>query len=437
MRDTPAGPPSSELWPTLLAFLHFFLIIFSYYIIKPVRDALFIKTIGPDRLPYFYLAVAGVVLLVVAIYNQLLRRFDSRRFVVALQGVVALNILAFWWLMAAGHRISTAFYIWASVYNVLMVTLFWSLTNDLFDSASGRRHYGVIGGGGIVGGIVGGLATRYLPAWIGTTHCLLPAAGVMLLTLPVTLARLARPLADGARGAAEPRSGAERSARDVTARREPREPPESSSAWRDFHLVWSQRNVRLITQIVFFVTLAKTLFNYHYYHVIDATILGTDATTAFFGTVNAASNISSAVLQFLVTTWVLRRFGARVGLLFLPLVLLSALGLLLFPQGLLVIASLNVAQQSTSYSINQSSKELLYTPCTEAVKYRSKAVIDMFVFRFGDAFAALVLLVLHTYLHLPAWTSIAVGSLCTAYWLTVILRAEDPTRVIGSAGGSP
>ena len=108
--------------------------------------------------------------------------------------------------------------------------------------------------------------------------------------------------------------------------------------------------------------------------------------------------------------------------------LLAALALLLFPVPLLLAAGVSVAQQSTSYSINQSSKELLYTPCSEAVKYRAKAVIDMFVFRFGDAFAAVVLLALHGYLGLPPWTSLLVGLGCTAYWLQLVLRFDDPTR---------
>jgi AAA family ATP:ADP antiporter len=392
--------------PTVLAFVHFFLVIASYYIIKPVRDALFVKTIGPDHMPLFYLVVALVVFLVVALYNRLIQHFDSRRFTVGLQALVVVNILSFWALMAAGLRPSASFYIWASVYNVLLVTIFWSLTNDLFDTHRGRKYYGVVGGGGIVGGIVGGVASRYLPLWVGTTHCLLFAAALMVLAVGVTVARV--------RGA--PAGAAGRSGQGGT------------STLDDIRLVLADRHVRLIAQIVFFVTLAKTVFNYHYFHLVDAAIAGTDQAASFFGTVSTATNVSSAVLQFVVTTWVLRRFGARVGLVALPAVLLVALTVLIFPVALSLAAGLSVAQQSASYSINQSSKELLYTPCDQAVKYRAKAVIDMFVFRFGDAFAALVLLALHSYLGLPPWTSLAVGLGCTAYWLQLVLRSPDPTR---------
>ena len=409
MTSGQGSDPPSELRPTLLAFLHFFLVISSYYIIKPVRDAMFVKSIGPEYMPYYYLLVAGVVFVVVWGYNGILRRVDSRRFVVAVQIVVALNLLGFWWPMSRGIQLSAAFYIWASVYNILVVTLFWSLTNDIYDARQGRRHYGVIGGGGIVGGIAGSLVARYLPRWVGAVNCLLAAAALMVLAVLVTVARLrdAAPrdrredLTDGANAAA--------------------------GSWRDMLLVVTHKQARFIGAVVLFLTLGKTIFNYHYYHLIDASVSGTDSATAFFGTVYAATNISSAVLQFLVTTWVLRRLGARAGLLFLPGALLAAMGTMLLAPMLTLAAALNVGQQSITYSINQSSKELLYTPCSEAIKYRAKAVIDMFVFRLGDATAALALLLLHVVLGLPPWTSLVLGLACTLGWLVMVLRYRDPT----------
>jgi AAA family ATP:ADP antiporter len=295
--------------------------------------------------------------------------------------------------------------------------VFWSLTNDTFDAARGRRLYGVIGGGGIVGGIVGGLVARYLPLTVGITHCLLVAGLLVVAAVAVTLLRLADHAARAS--VPVPRAPAGRSGEAGIARH--------ADTWRDLTLALTDRHVRLIAAIVFFVTVGKTFFNYHYYHVVDATISGTERAASFFGTVSVATNASSALLQFLVTTLVLRRFGARAGLLFLPSTLLVAMGTLLLSPGLVICAALNVAQQSTSYSINQSSKELLYTPCSEQVKYRTKAVIDMFVFRFGDAFAALVLLLLHTRLGLPPWTSLVAGLACVVYWLAMVIRAEDPT----------
>lgn len=398
----------------ILAFLHFFLLIASYYIIKPVRDALFVKTIGPDKLPYFYLAVAAIVFLVVALYNALLRRYDSRRVVLALQLLVGLNIVAFWWLMQNGTlRLAAAFYVWASVYNVLLVTVFWSLTNDLFAPAEGRRLYGFIGGGGIVGGIVGSTLASVLPLLIGTVHCLGVAAALMFAAVVVTQLRIRL---------APPRLASFASSESKS---------EEGNLWRDISLLFSDRHVLLIAKVVFFLTLAKTIFNFHYYKVVAASISGTDATTAFFGVTYTATNIASALLQFAVTTWVLRKWGAKWGLVFSPAVLLGAMVALLFPPVLLLAAAFSVGQQSTSYSINQSAKELLYTPCSEAIKYRTKAVIDMFVFRFGDAVASLLLLVLHSYLELPAAASLVLGAAGCAYWLTTVLRSDDPTRDLG------
>ena len=318
---------------------------------------------------------------------------------------MVLNLVGFWWLKAQGYAVSAPFYVWASVYNILVVTLFWSLTNDLCDASEGRRTYGIIGGGGIVGGIAGSVVARYLPLSVGTNNCLLVAAALMVLAVLVTLLRL--------RGA-PPRAHGDSDG-------------EPSSTWRDMALVITDPQARFIGAIVLFVTIGKTTFNYHYYHLIDAVVSGTDRATSFFGTVNAATNICSAVLQFVVTTWVLRRLGARAGLLFLPGALMAAMSAMLLAPALTLAAALNVGQQSITYSINQSSKELLYTPCSEAIKYRAKAVIDMFVFRLGDATAAVALLLLHVSLGLPMWTSLALGLVCTLGWLVMVLRYRDPT----------
>ncbi|MBW2734602.1 MAG: hypothetical protein JRH20_19615, partial [Deltaproteobacteria bacterium] len=340
-----------DLTSALLAFAHFLLLITSYYIVKPVRDTLFVKRIGPEMLPYFYLLVAAITLVVVWAYNRLLRRCEARRFVLYVQAAVALNLLLFWQLMLADVAMSAVFFVWASVYNILLVTLFWSLTNDLFDAARGRRYYGLIGGGGIIGGILGSSLTVWLPSRIGTAHCLLVAAALMVAATLLTFWRLAHA------PAREPSTLLESA-------------PPHPSLWTDAHLLIDDRHVRLIASIVFFLTLARTIFNYHYFHLVDALVTGTDATTAFFGKVYMATNITGAVLQFFVTSVVLRFFGAKGGLVFSPVVLFSSMGALLFSPLLLVAAAFNVAQQATSYSINQASKELLYTPTSEAVKYR-------------------------------------------------------------------
>ena len=122
-----------DLTSALLAFTHFLLLITSYYIVKPERDTLIVNRIGPEILPNFYLLVAVITLAVVWGYNCLIRRFDARRFVLYVQGAVGLNLLLFWQLMLAGVAMSASFFVWASIYNILLVALFWSLTNDLFD----------------------------------------------------------------------------------------------------------------------------------------------------------------------------------------------------------------------------------------------------------------------------------------------------------------
>lgn len=383
----------------LLAFFHFFLVITSYYIVKPVRDSLFAYQIGPEQLPFYYLKVAAITFVVVAIYNKIIFYIDSRRFTIWMHWLITINLLLFWYYSYQRYNISAFFYIWASTYNILVVTMFWSLTNDSFDKKNGRKYYGFVGGGGILGGILGSLIASYLPQKIGTENCLAIAAFLMTLASIITIAR-ARKITETASNNLKPQS----------------------SLIADMQMVYRNKDVLLITKIVFFLTIAKTLFNYHYIHLIKQTIHSKNAITVFYGITNTLTNLASALFQFILTTWVLRRFGAKAGLYFTPLIFIAAMSTMLVQPSLVIVAIFNVLQQSTSYSINQSAKELLYIPCSEDIKYRTKAFIDMFIFRLGDATASILLLIIHRYLKLSSHFSLIIGTLLTGYWIYSIIK---------------
>jgi AAA family ATP:ADP antiporter len=131
----------------LLLSLYFFLVITSYYVIKPVRNSLFIQRLGADNLPYVYILTALLVGLLITVYSHWADRITRRALVQRTFAFLASNLLIFWWVLNRGGLLSSgAFYIWGRIYPLLLVSQFWLVANDYFTTPQAKRVFGVIGG---------------------------------------------------------------------------------------------------------------------------------------------------------------------------------------------------------------------------------------------------------------------------------------------------
>src|SRR3989338_1973468 len=140
----------------LLTFLYFFLFITPYYLIKPVSRSLGLGDLGSRLVPYADLISALVMGPLVAAFARLVDRVPRHRLVsYAFLSAIA-SLMIFWKCMSWPAKwLSAAFYVWVSVFSVLVVTLFWLVANDLYHPREAKRLFGIIGSGGILGGIFG------------------------------------------------------------------------------------------------------------------------------------------------------------------------------------------------------------------------------------------------------------------------------------------
>ncbi|MBI4356026.1 MAG: hypothetical protein HY597_06240 [Candidatus Omnitrophica bacterium] len=372
-----------------LLFAYFFCTITAYYVIKPVSRSLILGELGSKLVPHADLLVVLIMGPVVALFARLVDWLPKPRLLDSVLVFLILNLVGFWLLLQNPllPGVSAVFYLWVSIFSVLVVTLFWLVANDLFHPRVAKRLYGFIGTGGILGGITGGLIAARGAAWFGTENLLLLSAGFLTVSLVLVhrLWRLAEhPTDPGA--AAEPPAARERYDDD----------PQGF-----FRLLFTTRYLWLLLLIVGIGKTVATLIFYQFNPLIEAAFPLTDQRTAFLGGFYASLNATSFLVQFFVTSWCLRTLGVTVGLLLLPIgLLLGSVGLLLAPS-LLVAAGTELYDGGLSYSLNQSSKEVLYLPLSRSVRYKVKPFIDMVVFRFAKSLAAFLSILCITIWHWP------------------------------------
>ena len=166
----------SENWAKpILLFVNFYLIITTYYVVKPVRSALVVSELGAKSLPYIWVATAVTIALFIAFYSRLIDRYSRRAVVTVTTTLFIVSLLCIRYLLSLQVPwLTGVFYVWGDVFSVVMVEQFWSFTNDIFNTKEAKKLYGLIGSGGILGGISGSLIASQMVNPVSYTHLTLP-----------------------------------------------------------------------------------------------------------------------------------------------------------------------------------------------------------------------------------------------------------------------
>ncbi len=360
----------------ILSALAFFFVMTSYYIIRPVRDQLS-GAVGSTELPLFYGAVFVVMLLITPVFGLLVARLRRRQLLAWSYSFFILCLLAFVPAFMAQERIGArelgvVFFVWVSVFNLFVVSLFWSVMADIFSSGQARRMFSLIALAGMGGAVFGPLVTKLLVQVIGVAPLLVVSA----LALSVSLVLLLR--LSASRGGQPGAHGGE---------------PIGGSLWAGVKELWSQPFLRYMALLMLFGdgigTLAYALVaDYAKAHFTDAV-----ARTAFYNNLDLATNLLGALLQLSLTRWLLIRHGAGWGLLLPALVNVVLLGTIAFLGGgsvtwlgysVPLLAVMLVITRGFAYGMTKPAVDALYTRVPRETRYKGKNFVETAVWRFGD-----------------------------------------------------
>jgi len=369
-----------------LMFSYFFLVITSFWILKPLKKTLFIQFYdqgGFDLLSWHMAAedaellakVANMLVAVAAVtvFTWLARRLQRQQLTFLFTAFFLASYVAYsGFIDTPGPLLVWSFYLFGDLFSTLMVATFFAFLNDSVTPDSAKRMYGPIVGGGVVGGVFG---TSALRTWIDALTIsewlwVCVGLGVLIVLVAFLAGRIVdRTPPPQAAPAPEPEPG----------RR-------ANAAVEGARLVFRSPYLLAIVGIVGLYEIVSTVMDYQFSatirHYLDGPAIGRQ-----FATVFAITNWVSMIVQFGFTSLVMTRFGVGAALMVLPFAALGgSLAFLALPI-LWVGSLLNTADNAFSYSMNQSAKEALYVPTTKDEKYKAKAFIDMFVQRFAKAVA--------------------------------------------------
>ncbi|MBL8765018.1 MAG: MFS transporter [Phycisphaerae bacterium] len=362
---------------TVLAATYFFLLLASYYLLRPIRESMGISG-GAEKLPWLMTGTLAVMLVASPAFGALVSRLPRARFVPLTYRFFALNIVVFFVLFEVLPRpalgLGYAFYIWLSVFNLFVVSVFWGFLADVFAPAQARRLFGVIGVGGTLGAIAGaGLASVLAEGGrvLGLIAPKIDSAYLMLAAvIPLELSVWC------ARGLAR-RAGAWGRGHHQT-------PEPTTDIWSGFRLLTGSPYLGGIALYIFLFTVPSTIIYIQQGSIVERTFADKASRTAAFASLDLYTNILTLAVQLTATARLVRWLGLGAALAILPTITLAGFAALFTSPTWGVLSVLQVVRRAAHYAVDRPSREMLFAPLGPDEKYKTKSFIDTFVYRAGD-----------------------------------------------------
>lgn len=360
---------TGELKRVALAFTAFFLLLCSYYILRPVREEMGVQT-GVERLQWLFTGTFVFTMLAVPAFGWVVKRMPRPYLLPGVYGVVIASLLVFQGAFAAGITVAVAaaFFVWVSVFNLCVISLFWSAVSDAFSTEQSRRLYGYIAAGGTLGALAGPAMTALLARHVGTARLLVLSAALLAAATGCMVAlRRERPV--GADAGARPIGGPILAGIPLTLR---------------------LASLRGIALLVVCYSAVSTVLYVELVDVAGQTFSESGARTAFFATIDLAVNGLTLAMQVLGTGRIVQHFGLRVALSVVPLAVLAGLSALGASRTATALAAVQTVHRAGDYSLMRPGREMIYTTVGAESRYKAKNFIDTAVYRANDAASAWV-----------------------------------------------
>ncbi|KPY40092.1 Major facilitator transporter [Pseudomonas syringae pv. primulae] len=352
----------------LLGFAFHFCVLASYYLVRPLRDALGLEG-GADKLQWLFTATFLVMLLMVPLFGALVSRLPTRCFVPLIYRCIGLTMILFGVLIAnrvAPVQVGNVFFVWISVYNLFIVSIFWSVLVDRFSSEQGQRLFGFVAAGGTLGTFIGPLLAATMAARLGPIALTLAAAVLLELAVRCHRALLART-----------------EAQSVDPLRVDRRMGGSMLAG----ITLISRSPYLLGLVLFMLlhTTAATFLYFEQGRIVADSYSNVASRTQFFAVVDLIVSALTLTFQLLLTGPLIRMIGVGGALITLPLATVVAFTAMALAPVPTTVALAQGLRRAIEFSVVRPAREVLWTVVSREEKYKAKNVIETLVYRGGDA----------------------------------------------------
>lgn len=362
-----------EITALSTSFVYFFCLLCAYYIIRPLRDEMGIMG-GIENLPWVFSGTFIAILLMVPLYGWLCSRFQRSKLLPIVYLFFISHLLIFYGLFYADVSsavVARSFFIWVSVFNLFVVSVFWSFMDDIYDKHQAKRLFGSIAAGGTMGAIVGPFITSWLVRPLGTENLLL--ISVVFISICLLCIKLLSKWFDSQALAKT----------DTTYQQ-----PMRGHWFSGFTLVIQSKYLLGICLLMLLYSSLSTFLYFQQASIIKVSFESSEERTAVFAMIDLAVNVITLAIQFFLTSRIVKHLGLSWTLAMIPLLLCIGFIALALSPVLSVLILVQVFRRAGNYAIMRPAREMLYVVLGREEKYKAKNFIDTAVYRGGDAVSA-------------------------------------------------
>jgi AAA family ATP:ADP antiporter len=369
---------------------YYFLVLAAYYVIRPIRDSKGAAG-GIDKLAWLFTGTMIGMMLVHPLYTALVSKLPRHKFIPLAYRFFALNLVVFFVLFRVGTPeqivwIDRVFFIWTSIFNLFVVSVFWSLVTDVFRPGQGKRLFGIVAVGGTIGAMTGATLTTALVGPLGEANLLI--VSVIILELAVWASktldraeskmRAADALAEPAAVSALATASADKSNEVI-----------GGGALEGVIKIFKSPYLLGIASLILFYTISSTFLYFQQADIVSRVFKDDpDGRTRIFGMMDIVTNALTLLAQLFLTGRVMKWFGVGFALAFLPIVTMLGFGIMSVAPVLAVLVVFQVARRAGNFAIQRPGREALFTVLPRTDKYKAKNFADTTVYRFGDQVGA-------------------------------------------------
>src|ERR1044071_2281919 len=357
------------------SWLYIFCVLSAYYILRPIRDDMGVAG-GIENLPWLFTGTLLGMIVVNPPFAALVAKLPRVRFIAVSYRFFIVNLLIFilCFNVATAEQhiwVGRVFFIWTSISNLFVVSIFWALMVDVFDSEQGKRLFGFIAAGATLGGIAGSSITASFAKNVPASYLLLGSA--LLLEAAVFSVRRLSALSDALRR--RPALQNEKA-------------PIGGSAFAGLtHAFKSPYLVNLSLYMLLFA-ITSTLLYFQQLDIARQSFADRGARTAFFARIDLWVNILTFLAQFFLTARILRAIGVALTLAILPILSILGFGALAMAPTITVLVVYQVLRRAGNFAFARPTRELLFTTVPREDKYKAKSFNDTVIYRTGDQVGA-------------------------------------------------
>jgi len=394
----------NEIKATVTAFAFIFILMASYFILRPVRDAMASDWTDAE-VSYLWTLQFFISIAVISLYGYAVSRVKFKHLVPGIYSLFACSFVLFYlatFLFEDRVLIDKSYYVWVSTFALFNTSVFWSYMADLYNKQQAKRLFAIIASGASAGALVGPTITALFANIAGGDTLTLIAAIMLILPVPMVpyLAKLK--ITD---------------LHNSNLQADLSEIKIGGNPFAGFKLFLTNPYLLAIGVFLLLYTVNGSFLYFQQKNLLE--VFDRDTRTQILGSITLLINLLTFGLAYFATGRLVKKLGMGITLALMPVLMVVGMSILAFAPIITVLLALNVVRNAGNYAVTQPARQMLFTEVDKETRFKAKPVIDVVVYRGGDMMTAWFFTALTEGLGLGMAAVSAVGAGIAAVWATI------------------